>query len=142
MWRTPQAGTTARVRRAIAATRAISPRAGRAAGSGVMAALPVIENLLDRPLEQAGEPEGQRQRGIVFPGLDRVDRLARDSEPAAKLRLAPVPLGSQHLQTVLHWFPHDHRGVPPGVRRGSPGTNRGLKGDSHCVKRPLHYVAE
>src|SRR3954454_14858993 len=113
MWRTPQAGTTARVRRAIAATRAISPRAGRAAGSGVMAALPVVENLLDRPLEQPGEAEGERQRRIVFAGLDRVDRLARHAEPAAKLRLAPVPLGPQHFETVLHCFPDVHRGVLP-----------------------------
>src|SRR3954447_16104673 len=110
MWRTPQAGTTARVSSAKAASAGISAERGR--GSGFMAALPVVENLLDRPLEQAGEAEGERQRRIVLPSLDRVHRLARDSEPAAKLRLAPVPLGPQHFETVLHGFPDVHSGVP------------------------------
>src|SRR5689334_23747401 len=62
----------------------------------------IIENLLDRAVEEAREPEGERQRRIIFAGLDGVYRLARDAEAGAELRLAPVPLRAQHLQPVLH----------------------------------------
>src|SRR3954468_11365973 len=92
-----QAGTSASDRIAAAArTRSSSAgerrRAGRRAGSERTSALrfAVLENLLDRPPEQGGELEGERQRRIVFARLDRVHGLARDAEPAAKLRLAPV----------------------------------------------------
>src|ERR1017187_6724981 len=39
------------------------------------------EDLFDRPLEQPRNSEGERQARIVFLGLDRVDRLARDLKP-------------------------------------------------------------
>ena len=62
----------------------------------------IIENLLDRKVEKAGDAEGERQRGIVLAGLDRVDCLARDVEPDGQLGLAPIPLGAQNLEAVVH----------------------------------------
>src|SRR5206468_7665778 len=62
----------------------------------------IIENVLDMLVEQARELERERERGIVLAGLDRVDRLARHAEAAAKLGLAPVALGAKDFQTVLH----------------------------------------
>src|SRR3954447_16302685 len=80
----------------------------------IVASQAVVENLLDPAVEQPGKPEGERKRGIVFAGFDRVHRLARHAEPAAKLRLAPVALRSQHLQAVLHGLSDVHF---PGSRR-------------------------
>src|SRR5690606_31798151 len=67
--------------------------------------LAIVENLLDRHVEQAGDAECQRQRRIVLAGFDRVDRLARHVEAQGQLRLAPVALGAQHFQPVLHGTP-------------------------------------
>ena len=47
------------------------------------------EDLLDRQLEQLGDPEGERQRRIVFAGLDRIDALARHFEALGEVLLAP-----------------------------------------------------
>ena len=63
------------------------------------------ENLLDRQVEQLGDAEGERQRGIVFAGLDRVDALARHFEPLGQVLLAPVALGAEHAEAVFHQQP-------------------------------------
>jgi uncharacterized protein (DUF885 family) len=60
------------------------------------------ENLLDWPLEESRDAEGQRQAGIELAGLDGVDRLARDLELRRQRGLGPVALGAQHLETILH----------------------------------------
>src|SRR3546814_9394929 len=39
-----------------------------------------LEDFLDRKFEHIGDAEGERQRGIVATGLDRVDALAADAE--------------------------------------------------------------
>ena len=65
----------------------------------------IIENLLDPHPEQARQPEGQRQRRIVLAGLDRVDRLARHTDPAAKLRLAPATFCTYYQQSILQCRP-------------------------------------
>ena len=52
--------------------------------------------------EQFGDPEGERQRGIVAAGLDGVDALARDFEPIGEIALAPVAFGAQHLEAIVH----------------------------------------
>src|SRR5688572_6981474 len=93
-----------RLRRIAASRRSPSPRGKSSRSCALIAAFPetVIENLLDPFVEEAGQLEGQRQRRIIFAGLDRVDGLARHAEPAAKLRLAPVAFRAQHLQPILH----------------------------------------
>src|SRR3546814_16521303 len=51
------------------------------ASSGIVVSLVAsVENLLDRHVEQPREPEGERQRRVVFPRLDCVDRLLRHVE--------------------------------------------------------------
>src|SRR3546814_14542120 len=63
------------------------------------------ENIFDPQLEQVGDAEGEGERRVVFPRLDRVDRLARHFEPLGEIALAPVALGAQDLEAVLH-APH------------------------------------
>ena len=65
----------------------------------------IIENLLDPHPEQARQAEGQRQRRIVLAGFDRVDRLARHADPAAKLRLAPAAFRPENPQSILQSRP-------------------------------------
>jgi len=47
------------------------------------------EDLLDAPLEKPREGEGERQRGIVLAGLDRVHRLSRHVEVCGEFGLRP-----------------------------------------------------
>src|SRR5688572_9825201 len=61
-----------------------------------------LEDRLDRQVEQFRDPEGEREAGVVAAGLDRVDALARDFEPFGQVALAPVALGPEHLEAVLH----------------------------------------
>src|SRR3546814_4417222 len=60
------------------------------------------ENIFDPQLEQVGDAEGEGERRVVFPRLDRVDRLARHFEPLGEIALAPVALGARDLEAVLH----------------------------------------
>src|SRR5687768_10339984 len=62
---------------------------------------PIIENLLDWLREQPRQPECERERRVMLARLDRVDRLPRHAEPAAKLSLAPAAFGAQYSQPVL-----------------------------------------
>src|SRR5206468_9568022 len=64
--------------------------------------MPVIENFLDMLVEQTRDLERERKRRIVFAGLDRVDRLTRHAEPAAKLGLAPVAFRAKDFEAVFH----------------------------------------
>src|SRR6478672_4480299 len=58
------------------------------------------EDLLDRQIEQLGDAECERQRGIIFAGLDRVHALARHFEALAEILLAPVALGAEEAEAV------------------------------------------
>src|SRR5436305_5436302 len=93
----------------IANLRRVRPRSSRSKllSSDTPAILDcaIIENLLYAHVEQPRQPEGQRQRRIVLAGLDRIDRLARDADPAAKLRLAPASFRPQDPQSILHSAP-------------------------------------
>ena len=60
------------------------------------------EDFLDRQAEQLGDAKGQRKRGIVFAGLDRVDALARHLEPLGEVLLAPGARRAQRSKTVIH----------------------------------------
>jgi hypothetical protein len=60
------------------------------------------ENRLDRHFEYVGYPEGERKRGIVLAGFDRVDRLSADLEPLGQIGLAPAAFSAQHAQPVVH----------------------------------------
>lgn len=60
------------------------------------------ENRLDRHVEQIGYAECERQRGIIFAGLDRIDRLPRHREEISQILLAPIALGAQDFKAVFH----------------------------------------
>src|ERR1044072_8931625 len=62
----------------------------------------VREDGFDRKLEERGDAEGERQARIIFAGLDGVDALPGDLQPLGEIALAPVALGAQHLESVLH----------------------------------------
>ena len=64
----------------------------------------VLENLLNPQPEQARSFEGERQAGVEFPLLDRIDRLPGNLQLLGQLRLGPVALGTQYLQAILHWY--------------------------------------
>src|ERR1700679_210178 len=50
----------------------------------------VRENGFDGAVEEASEFEGERQAGIEFPCLDRIDGLTRDFETFGEVCLGPV----------------------------------------------------
>src|SRR6185437_6798708 len=92
----------------------------------------VHENRLDRLAEQARDLERQRQAGVVLAGLDGVDALARDVEPGREVRLAPVALGAQHFQAVLH------RPRPYRLAHHHPAqaTRKPIPWVSHSIAQP------
>src|SRR5688572_13759885 len=62
------------------------------------------ENRFDRLLEQPGDREGQRETGVILPGLDGVDGLPGHLEPLRQIGLRPGPLGPQHPETIGHRY--------------------------------------
>ena len=56
-------------------------------------------------VEQLGDPEGERQRGIVFAGLDRVDALARTSSRSARSCWLQSRSARSTLEAVFHQQP-------------------------------------
>ena len=63
--------------------------------------------------EQLGDAERQRQRRIVFAGLDGIDALARDFQRAARSLWLQAAFGAENPEAVLH----QHPAVAPSVRR-------------------------
>src|SRR5688572_21338255 len=61
-----------------------------------------FEDVLDRALEQARNAERERQAGIVFATLQRVDCLPRYAQLIRQIRLRPAQLSPQRRQHVLH----------------------------------------
>jgi hypothetical protein len=68
----------------------------------------VLKDFFDRQLEKARNLKCQRQAGIIFPGFERIDGLARNSQVCGEFGLGSVMLGPQHFQAVfhstLHWL--------------------------------------
>ncbi|KIU01444.1 hypothetical protein QU38_01595, partial [Staphylococcus aureus] len=63
---------------------------------------PVVEeDGIDGHSKDLRKPHRQRQARVVFVGLDRIDRLARDAEQPGQITLAEIRFGSQHAQSVL-----------------------------------------
>ena len=60
------------------------------------------EDVLDAPVEDTRDREGERKARVVALVLDRVDGLARDGEVLGELGLRPVALGAQDAEAVLH----------------------------------------
>lgn len=60
------------------------------------------EDILDLQTEQVGDAEGERERGVIFAGLDRVDALARNAELGGEIALVPVAFRPQDFEPVLH----------------------------------------
>ena len=48
------------------------------------------------------EAEGERERGVVFAGLDRVDALTRNLEAVGKFALAPVAFSADLSKDTRH----------------------------------------
>lgn len=63
-------------------------------------------------LEQIGNLESQRQRRVIFAGLDGVHTLSGNPEPLRKIGLRPVPFRAQNLEPVLH---ARHRTIAPAI---------------------------
>ncbi len=60
------------------------------------------EDFLNREFKEAGDLECQGQTGIVFPGLDRVNGLARDAQSFGEIVLRPLPRGAKFAKLVVH----------------------------------------
>src|SRR5579884_3981953 len=63
------------------------------------------EDVFDQQVEQLGDTERERQRRIIFAGLDRIDALTRDFEPFGEVLLAPAALSAEHAESVFHQQP-------------------------------------
>src|SRR5690606_29018798 len=74
-------------------------------GTGFRMTSILQENLFDGEAEQVGDAERQGKRWVIFARLYAVDRLARYFEAFGKIALAPVTLGAQNLEAVLHAHP-------------------------------------
>jgi len=61
-----------------------------------------LENLLYRQIEQIGNLEGERQRGVIAPRLNSIHALPRNVQPGGQILLAPVTLCAQDFQPVFH----------------------------------------
>jgi hypothetical protein len=61
-----------------------------------------LENVFDLPTEEPRQHERERQARVVFPRLDRVDRLPRDTCAIGKVLLRPAALSAELSQTVLY----------------------------------------
>src|ERR1039458_2843988 len=71
---------------------------------GIPSSVLIAEDRLDGGFKEARQFEGQRKAGIVLPGLDRVDRLARDLQPFGQIGLRPIPFSTQYTQPILHLY--------------------------------------
>src|SRR5215831_9091097 len=63
---------------------------------------PGPEYRLDRPFEQRGDREGQREAGLVALGLNGVHRLSRDMQLCRQFALGPSSLGPKRREIVPH----------------------------------------
>ena len=61
-----------------------------------------VEDLLDSPVEQLGDPERQRQARIVLAPLQGIHRLTRDAELLGQIALRPIALRPQNSKHVFH----------------------------------------
>jgi chemotaxis response regulator CheB len=68
----------------------------------------ILKNLLDPQVEEAGEPKRERQGRVMLARLDRIHRLPRNAEAAAKLSLAPPAFGTQDAKFVVHDVSETH----------------------------------
>ena len=60
------------------------------------------EDGLDWELEKSGEFEGEGKARVEAAGLDGVDGLSRDAELGGEIGLAPISLGSECAEGVVH----------------------------------------
>ena len=61
-----------------------------------------MEHLLDMGFEKAREIERETERRQVAPGLDCIDRLARDAERVAEGCLRESSAGAEAADVVFH----------------------------------------
>jgi hypothetical protein len=74
-----------------------------------------VEELLDRALEELGEPEGEREAGVVAAGLQGVDRLPGDAQAVGHRGLRPAA-GLPQLPEVV---PHRREATAPPTAQPS-----------------------
>lgn len=55
-------------------------------------------------IEETGEFEGEGKGWVIFAGFDGVDGLPRDFETLCEIGLAPIALGAEDTETVLHLY--------------------------------------
>lgn len=74
-------------------------------GSGVLGCgrgFVVKEDVVDAIIEDARQSERNGQTRVVAARLDRVDRLATDTDQICEVCLAPLALGTQHAEAIVH----------------------------------------
>ena len=71
-------------------------------GLGVGGLGVIAKNLFDTELEHARELEGERQAGVVFADLERVDRLAADAQVRREVGLRPAVLSPEFAEPVFN----------------------------------------
>src|SRR5687767_9416950 len=76
----------------------------RSSPSPLSITAPIVEEFLDPQVDQPRHSEREGKRRIMLARLDRVDRLARHADPAAKLRLAPAAFSAKDTQSIFHLF--------------------------------------
>jgi hypothetical protein len=64
----------------------------------------IREDGFDGAVEEASEFEGKREAGIELAGLNGIDGLTGDFETLCEIGLAPVALGAEDTEAVLHWY--------------------------------------
>ena len=62
----------------------------------------IREDFLDWQFEEPGDLERQRQAGIVFAGLERIDSLTRDAEFIGEIALRPLPDRPKLAELISH----------------------------------------
>ena len=62
------------------------------------------EDVLDPHLEDVGELERERKRGIVLSGFDGVHCLPRNCQARCKIGLGPRALCAQDAEPILHRY--------------------------------------
>jgi len=83
------------------------------------------EDRFDGLAEQSRNRESEGKTRIVFAGLDRVHRLARDVESLRKIGLGPFPLRPEHTKTVDHRYLRRTINWPTDQPRNSRSQSQG-----------------
>lgn len=62
-----------------------------------------MKNVFNGSREEPGNLKREGKARIVSTGLDRIYSLPRNPQSIRQLSLAPIALGAQDAELVLHW---------------------------------------